>query len=86
MNEIAVSSPSFPLPPLMLMLGVVWTTTARFRIVPVPTASSRSAPEALLRVSVNVSPSSSTVSWVIGTDTVFVVSPAGKVSVPLVAV
>ena len=57
-----------------------------FRIVPVASASARSAPEALLRVSVRVSPPSSTVSSVIGTETVFVVSPDWKVSVPLVAV
>ena len=41
---------------------------------------------ALLSLSVNVSPSSSSESSVIGTDTVFDLSPAAKVSVPLVVV
>ena len=56
-----------------------------FRIVPVASASAMSAPDALLRVSVNVSPPSSTVSSVINTETVCVVSPGSNVSVPLVA-
>ena len=41
---------------------------------------------ALLSLSVNVSPSSSSESSVIGTDTVFDLSPVAKVSVPLVVV
>ena len=40
----------------------------------------------MLSLSVNVSPSSSSESSVIGTDTVFDLSPAAKVSVPLVVV
>ena len=56
-----------------------------FWITPVASASPRPAPEALLRVSLNVSPPSSTVSSVIGTETVCVVSPGSNVSVPLVA-
>ena len=67
-------------------LAVSGSVDSVFRIVPVAAASPSSAPEALLSVSVNVSPSSSTASSVIGTDTVFSVSPAAKVSVPLVAV
>ena len=51
------------------------------RIVPVAEASAIVAPEALLRVSVNLSPSSSTESSTIATDTVFDVSPTAKVSV-----
>ena len=57
-----------------------------FWIVPIASASAMSAPEALLRVSVSVSPPSSTVSSVTGTETVCVVSPGSNVSVPLVAV
>ena len=56
-----------------------------FRIVPTPSASASSAPEALLKRSLNVSASSSTVSSMSGTDTVFPVSPGLKVSVPVVA-
>ena len=57
-----------------------------FRIVPVASASAIVAPEALLSVSVNVSPPSSSESLMIGTLIVFVVSPLPKVSVPLVLV
>ena len=56
------------------------------RIVPVASASEIVAPLALLSVSVTVSPSSSSLSSLIGTATVISVSPASKVSVPLVAV
>ena len=42
-------------------------------------------PDGLLRVSVNVSPSSLTVSSVIGTEMVFTFSPTLKVSVPVVS-
>ena len=55
-------------------------------IVPVAVASASKAPVGLLRVSVKVSPWSSTVSSRIGTETVFVVSLDEKVNVPLVAV
>ena len=64
--------------------GVVDTSLSL--IVPVAVASPRSAPEALLRVSVNVSSSSSTESSVVATLTVFEVSFAANVSVPLAAV
>ena len=57
-----------------------------FRIVPTAVLSLRSAPEALLRVRVIVSRSSSTVSSVIATEIVFVVSPARNVSSPLASV
>ena len=49
-----------------------------FRMVPVAEASAIVAPEALLGVSVNVSPSSSTQPSTIPTDTVFDVSPTAK--------
>ena len=61
-------------------------SASMFWIVPVASASAMSAPEALLRVSVNVSPPSSTVSSVTGTEIVFAVSPTRNVSVPLAAV
>ena len=57
-----------------------------FRIVPVASASSISAPAALLSVSVSVSPLSSTASSAIGTEIVFDVSPGVNVSVPFVSV
>ena len=57
-----------------------------FRIVPVAVVSWSLAKEALLSTSVNVSPSSSTSSSMIGTDTVFSVSSRANVSVPLVSV
>ena len=62
------------------------TAASASRIVPVASPSAIAAPEASLRVSVSVSPPSSAASSLIGTDTVFVVSPASKVSAPLVSV
>ena len=55
-------------------------------IVPVPVASERLALLGSLRVTVNVSSASSTVSPVTATSKVFKVWPAAKVSVPLPAV
>ena len=82
-KSISSSSPSFPLPPAMLTVGI---TTARFRIVPVAVAVPRSAPEALESVTVNVSSLSFSESSLIDTDTVLLVVPALKLSVPLALV
>ena len=59
-----------------------------FSMVPVAVASESQAllPEALLKVSVKVSSSSSWSSAVTATETVFAVSPGAKVSVPVAAV
>ena len=57
-----------------------------FRMVPVASASPSTAPVGLLRVSVTVSPLSSSVSSMIGTETVFAVSLDEKVNVPVVVV
>ena len=70
----------------MLTVGVVSTTTVRFRIVPVAVAVPRSAPEAFDSVTVNVSSLSSSASSAIVTGIVLLVVPASKVSVPLVDV
>ena len=55
-------------------------------MVPVASASPSTAPVGLLRVSVTVSPLSSSVSSMIGTETVFAVSLGEKVNVPVVVV
>ena len=70
----------------MLTVGVVSTTTVRFRIVPVAVFVPRSAPEALESVTVNVSSPSFSESSLIDTDTVLLVVPALKLRVPLLAV
>jgi hypothetical protein len=54
-------------------------------IVAPPLESTRVAPLALERMTSKLSRASPTVSPTIGTEIVFVVSPAAKVSVPLVA-
>ena len=79
-----LSEPGAEVRATAVTVGVAGVSVSRN--VPVAVASSISAPEALLRVSVNVSPPSSSASSVIGTEIVFVTSPAWKVSVPLVAV
>ena len=60
--------------------------TGRFRIVPVAAWVPRSAPAAFDSVTVKVSSPSLSVSSLIATEIVFRVSPALKLSVPLVAV
>ena len=57
-----------------------------FSMVPVATPSAITAPVAAESRSVSVSSPSSWASSSTGTETVFAVSPAAKVSVPLVAV
>ena len=78
---ISSSSPSLPLPPLMLSVGI-----ARFLMVPVAVAVPMSTPEAFESVTVNVSSLSFSESSLMATDTVLLVWPASKVSVPLLAV
>ena len=54
--------------------------------VPSPVASASVAPDGLLRVTVNRSSDSCSLSSVVGTEIVSVLSPAVKVSVPVVLV
>ena len=55
-------------------------------IVPSPVASLRSAPDGLLRITVNCSSDSCSVSSVVGTEMVIVVCRTENVSVPVVLV
>ncbi len=68
--------------PIEIVTGVV----SSFRMVPVPWPSAIVAFTGLDKVRVKVSSASTAVSPLTGTGTVFVVSPAAKVSVPEVDV
>ena len=61
-------------------------STFRFSIVPVAVAVPRSAPEGFDSVTVNVSSLSFSMSFSIPTESVLLVVPALKLSVPLLAV
>ena len=93
------SAPTVTLPVVVVSAGKSWPAASdtgvrvtvsspdsELKMVPVASLFPSRAPDGSVSSSRNVSPLSSTVSSMIGTATVFTVSPGAKVSVPDVAV